>query len=796
MKRPVFAFTALLYITLILFTSPGYARNRITVTSPNGGEQWGEGLTVGIQWISGENVSEVKIEYSTDNGTSWKPIAGSVDALAGVYHWRVPSDYSEQCLVRITDTASQSYDVSDDVFAIIMRIYISIVEPNGGETMQGGTSYRIWWGRGHVERVDISYSIDDGATWVTVAENYDATVGDYQWDVPSVYSTSALVRLTDSEKPELSDTSQFTFTILPSVFIESPDPGQRLIAGSTHEITWSFGVDANTAIHLSTDGGETWRIIAENIKTTDESTAWHVPVDYSDNCLLKFCDTEYPGICYGTSIGAFTITGHRLVVSVNFPSFGSVTVDPEGETLDDIPADVSKGYLYPDGAAVSLTATPLPGFLYDSIKGSIESSKNPNHLVMDSDKNVEIMFVRLNALTFHVSTTGDDVTGDGSPERPYGTIIRGIEEAIDGDTVLLEDGVYTGEGNKEFYLNGKAITLKSENGAETCIVDGQGRGRGFYTANGETERTIIDGITFRDFWGDVSHVISGSGPVIRNCIFADNKSPGGELYCGHGATPRIENCIFHGNKSGLSFTRGCNAVLYNVIIYDTYIPDVEWGEFHDWAAVYCLDSEVTIINSIIWNNKYHWWIKLSADWDVDEGVNNASLTAAGSTVRILYSDIEGGAEDILTSGESTVTWDGSNIVSDPLFVDPENSDFHLDNGSPCIGTGQFELDMGAYPGEHIITGVRAVVPRNIVLANFPNPFNPRTTIEYSMIEPSNVLLTVHNITGQRVAILKNGFQQPGSHSVSWDASSMPSGIYFCTMQTGGYTKTKKMLLLK
>ena len=56
----------------------------------------------------------------------------------------------------------------------------------------------------------------------------------------------------------------------------------------------------------------------------------------------------------------------------------------------------------------------------------------------------------------------------------------GIDAAVAGDTVLVADGTYTGEGNRDIDFKGKAITVKSENGATNCIVDREGVGRGFH----------------------------------------------------------------------------------------------------------------------------------------------------------------------------------------------------------------------------------------------------------------------------------------------------------------------------
>jgi len=80
--------------------------------------------------------------------------------------------------------------------------------------------------------------------------------------------------------------------------------------------------------------------------------------------------------------------------------------------------------------------------------------------------------------------------------------------------------------------------------------------------------------------------------------------------------------------------------------------------------------------------------------------------------------------------------------------------------------------------------------------NAPNPFNPTTTITFSLAQAGDVTVEVYNVTGQKVDTLVHGFMDAGSHSVVWDASRFSAGVYFCTVKSGGYTKTMKMTLLK
>jgi hypothetical protein len=99
-----------------------------------------------------------------------------------------------------------------------------------------------------------------------------------------------------------------------------------------------------------------------------------------------------------------------------------------------------------------------------------------------------------------------------------------------------------------------------------------------------------------------------------------------------------------------------------------------------------------------------------------------------------------------------------------------------------------------------ITGVNqsaSVRPAEFSLSqNYPNPFNPTTEINYSLRTAGQVRLTVYNILGSEVMTLVDGVQAAGVHNVHFAGAGLASGMYFYTLESGGMTLTKKMLLLK
>jgi len=83
-----------------------------------------------------------------------------------------------------------------------------------------------------------------------------------------------------------------------------------------------------------------------------------------------------------------------------------------------------------------------------------------------------------------------------------------------------------------------------------------------------------------------------------------------------------------------------------------------------------------------------------------------------------------------------------------------------------------------------------------VAQNSPNPFNPTTTISFSLAQAGNVNVDIYNVAGQKVDTIVNEYLDSGSHSVVWDASDFSAGVYFYTVKGGDFSKTIKMTLVK
>ena len=372
------------------------------------------------------------------------------------------------------------------------------------------------------------------------------------------------------------------------------------------------------------------------------------------------------------------------------------------------------------------------------------------------------------------------------PEH-YPTIQAAIDASMDGDIVIVSEGIYTGLGNRDLNFNGRAITLRSTNPDDPCVVaatviDCEGTKeesrRGFYFHSGEGRDSILSGFTIINGYANSGGAIycSQSSPTIQNCHLANNfaLSKGGGIY-GDRSSVAVTDCNISGNSAGTSgggihFRMGgpsvtgciitgnsasstngggiCSMFCKNSMISWCKITDNSAGyegggiycnaDIGDIAINYCTISRnlagnagggiyckkgydsPTISNCLLTDNSSGYGGGICSlsnhvirnctiarnsghtgggiqRWTNSPPISNCILwgnTASkgpqiiGSN-KVIFSDVQGGY-----SGTG-------NINEDPLFRDPNNSDYHLLYSSTCINVGN---PAGSYGGQTDIDG--------------------------------------------------------------------------------------------
>ena len=110
--------------------------------------------------------------------------------------------------------------------------------------------------------------------------------------------------------------------------------------------------------------------------------------------------------------------------------------------------------------------------------------------------------------------------------------------------------------------------------------------------------------------------------------------------------------------------------------------------------------------------------------------------------------------------------------------------------------GLFLFQVEDFSGAPTAVGDTPAANTERLLESYPNPFNPSTTIKFSITSAAQTFLYVYDILGREVTTLVNQQLQPGTYEVNWDASSSPNGVYFYKLTAGSFIETRKMVLLK
>lgn len=230
----------------------------------------------------------------------------------------------------------------------------------------------------------------------------------------------------------------------------------------------------------------------------------------------------------------------------------------------------------------------------------------------------------------------------------------------------------------------------------------------------------------------------------------------------------------------------------------------EWYNNRMQKTTYDTNNNAIEYINMLWNST-NWDSALVAKFTYDERDNKLENLSQyyhnsewrnGNKVNYSYDEKNNLIEDTYHNWMDTVWF----ALSKTLYTFDEKNNLieELDQHQSSSNSGWEDNTRTLYSYVNI-TGVEddlSIIKSFSLSNNYPNPFNPSTTIKYSIPEQSNVSIKVFDVIGREVSTLLNKKQQQGNYEVEFDGSYLPSGIYFYRLQAGDFVETKKMILLK
>jgi len=333
----------------------------MNITYPIQGIYTAPGKSMTIAWTA-QNVTNVSLDYTVDNGLHWSVITENIQANLSSYIWTVPDSLSNQARIRIRKAeASTYYDISD-LFTVCR---ISLISPNGNEVIQMDFSfqstYDITWTSVYVNNVSLYYCLGATDNWQFIATSSGSS-GQYRWTLPAGESDLVRVKIAHSTTPEIQDISNNYFRLQAPVRFTNVNGGGFLNNYTTPTLRWRIqgsSLPISVYIEFSTNQNSWTRLNIAAIPLADMQLNCWLDVGTASQIWFRMLQSDNNRII-AQSTNPITITSKYIaIISPNGGDCWTVNSNQIIQWDSDGCSNVNIDYTLDDGLTWNLIATNI-----------------------------------------------------------------------------------------------------------------------------------------------------------------------------------------------------------------------------------------------------------------------------------------------------------------------------------------------------------------------------------------------------------------------------------------------------
>ena len=222
------------------------------------------------------------------------------------------------------------------------------------------------------------------------------------------------------------------------------------------------------------------------------------------------------------------------------------------------------------------------------------------------------------------------------------------------------------------------------------------------------------------------------------------------------------------------------------------------SDYPDWIEIYNASDEAVMLGGYYMADDL---VDPTAMFQISDTYPDSVTVEAGEF--ILFYANKGQESSVLnlnfklgSGGEQVGLWSPEQAIIDSITYGPQTADTSF--GRYTDGTNNWFMMPDYTPGEsnRNPSSVNEIEDLNSIAQNFPNPFSTVTNIQFTLEKRDNVVINVYDVRGSLIAVLADDYYSAGTHAIKWNASNIPSGYYFYSLQTSTGVVTKKASIIK